>query len=398
MATRPFIADRLAPFATNIFTAINTLAAKHNAVSLSQGFPDFDGPDFVKQAAADAIFAHHNQYAPMSGVPALRQAIAARFGRDSGLPCDPDTQVTVTCGCTQALPSAVFGICNPGDEVILFEPFFDIHRSSIIMAGCTPVPVTLHRPPGCGRVTAPFAFRPEELAAAFTPKTRAILINTPHNPTGKVFTREELALIAELCIKHNVIAICDDVYERLLFDPALPHIHLATLPGMADRTITLSSLGKTFSLTGWKIGWAIAAPGLTLAVRAAHQFLTFSIATPLQHAAAVALNREAEYTPLLVQRLIANRDSLADALGSLGFTYYFPPSGYFIIADHTSRGFADDFAFVEHIISRAGVAAIPCSAFYHHTELGRPLVRFAFCKKPETVAAGIDRLKALFKS
>ena len=391
------LSERLRPYGTNIFTTITALANQHKAVNLSQGFPDFDGPEFIKHAAADAMRIHPNQYAPMAGIPVLRHAIAERFSRDTGLTCNPETDVTVTCGCTEALPASVMGTCNPGDEVILFEPFFDIHRSAIILAGCTPVPVTLHRAPGTGRITAPFAFKESELRAAFTSKTKAILVNTPHNPTGKVFSRAELSLIAELCVKHDAIAICDDVYERLTFDDALPHIHLAALPGMANRTITLSSLGKTFSMTGWKIGWAVARPELSACVRAAHQFLTFSIATPLQYAAAEALRREAEALPPLVARLKANRDKLADALLDLGLTIYFPPSGYFIMADFTALGFDDDFKFVHHLIEKVGVATIPCSAFYANSHLGKPLVRFAFCKKPETIDTGIERLRVGLK-
>jgi N-succinyldiaminopimelate aminotransferase len=394
---RPRIADRLAPFGTNIFTTITALANQHQAVNLSQGFPDFDGPEFIRQTAAEALLREPNQYAPMPGVPALRRAIAERFTRDTGLPVDADASVTVTCGCTEALPAAVFGTYNPGDGVILFEPFFDIHRSSIVMAGCRPIPVTLHRPQhaaGVGIVREPFRFDEAQLRAAFASGPRAILVNTPHNPTGKVFTREELQLIADLCIAHDVIAICDDVYERLTFDPVLPHVHLATLPGMAERTITLSSAGKTFSLTGWKIGWAVAPPELTRSVRAAHQFLTFSVAPALQIGIAAALAREAECVSPLVATLRANRDLLADALVKLGCDIYFPPSGYFVMADIAPLGESDDFEFVQRLIATRKVAAIPASAFYHTRHLGRTLVRFAFCKRPETVAEGIRRMAA----
>jgi len=400
----PHLSVRLRPYSTNIFTTITALANQHQAINLSQGFPDFDGPDFIKHAAADALLTKSNQYAPMPGIMELRRALAQRFTNDSGLACSPDTDVTVTCGCTEALPAAVFGITNPGDEVLLFQPFFDIHRTSIILAGCTPVPITLHTPtealdePSALAGPNQFWFDPAALKAAITPRTRAIVINTPHNPTGKVFTRAELALIAELCVKHNLVAICDDVYERLLFDPALPHIHLATMPGMAERTITLSSLGKTFSLTGWKIGWAIACPALSACVRAAHQFLTFSIATPLQHAAAVAIAREAECLPPLVSLLKANCELLGQTLDNLGMKPYLPPSGYFIMADVralcTKLNLANDVALVHWLIEHAGVATIPCSGFYADPALGKHMVRFAFCKKRETVIEGARRLTA----
>lgn len=390
------IATRLRPFGTNIFTTMSRLAAQHGAVNLSQGFPDFDGPDFIKDVARDALYNQPNQYAPMPGVPALRQAIAARFSRDTGLACDPDTMVTVTCGCTEALPATVLGLCNPGDEVIFFQPFFDIHKTSVILANCTPRVVTLRRPDASH---PHFWFDPADLERAFTPRTRAIVVNTPHNPTGKVFTRDELALIARLCIERNVVAITDEVYERLVYDPALPHINLASLPGMAERTVTLSSIGKTFSLTGWKIGWAVASPELTAAVRAAHQFMTFSIATPLQFAAAAALTREAEAVAPLARTLVESRDLLNSALVGLGFVTHPAPSGYFILADYTpllKPGEAvDDHAYSQRLIERVKVAAIPASAFYQDAELGRPMLRFAFCKKPETIREGVRRLQGL---
>lgn len=374
---------------------MSRLAAEHGAVNLSQGFPDFEGPAFVKEAAAAALRDQPNQYAPMPGLPALRQQIAARFTRDTGLPADPDIQVVVTAGCTEAIAAAILGICDPGDEVVLFEPYYDSYRACVAMAGCVPRFVSL-RPHADGE----FRFDEADLRAAFTPRTRAVLVNTPHNPTGKVFTREESTLIAALCCKHGVIAITDEVYERLLFDPARrPHISLAALPGMAERTITLSSLGKTFSLTGWKIGWAVAPADLAAAVRSAHQFLTFAVATPLQHAAAVALNREADYIPELLALLSGNRDRLAAALRALGFRVYDPAGTYFIIADHTPLsaplGIRSDTDFCMHLIRHAGVAAIPPSVFYEHKDLGSSLLRFAFCKKPETIEEGVRRLSRL---
>jgi aspartate/methionine/tyrosine aminotransferase len=398
-----FTSSALRPFGTTIFTTMTRLAQQHGAVNLSQGFPDFDGPGFVKDAAARAMRELPNQYAPMPGVPALRQQIAARFERDTGMPADADTMVTVTAGCTEAIAATMLGLCNPGDEVILFEPFYDSYRACVAMAGCVPRVVSLKpraggagSAAGMGGELGEFTFDEDELWDAFTENTRAIVINSPHNPTGKVFTQAELEVIANLCQKHDCLAICDEVYERLLFDAGeRPHVSLASLPGMAERTVTLSSLGKTFSLTGWKIGWAVAPAAITAGIRAAHQFLTFAVATPLQHAAAEALAREGEYVPGLVADLRLRRDELNAALRGLGFATHLPRAGYFIIADHSKFGFHDDAAFCKHLIEQIGVAAIPPSVFYERAELGHKLVRFAFCKKPETIAEGIRRLQKL---
>ena len=391
-----FTATALRPFGTTIFTTMTRLAQQHGAVNLSQGFPDFDGPEFLKDAAAKALRDQPNQYAPMPGVPALRQAVADRFTRATQVPVDPDTMVTVTAGCTEAIAATILGLCNPGDEVILFEPFYDSYRASVAMAGCTAKVVALRPSARNGQDLGAFTFDEDELWDAFSEDTRAILINTPHNPTGKVFSLAELEIIANLCQKHDCLAICDEVYERLLFDAAAhPHISLASLPGMAERTVTLNSLGKTISMTGWKIGWAIAPAAITSGIRAAHQFLTFAVNTPMQHAAAAGLAREEEYVRDLVERLRARRDELHAGLRNLGFATHLPAAGYFIIADHTPFGFHDDAAFCKHLIEQIGVAAIPPSVFYERPDLGRSLVRFAFCKKPETIAEGLRRLQKL---
>ncbi|MBC7773290.1 MAG: aminotransferase class I/II-fold pyridoxal phosphate-dependent enzyme [Pyrinomonadaceae bacterium] len=393
---RDSLAASLAPFGTTIFTTMTKLALQHGAVNLSQGFPDFDGPEFVKDAAIKAMRDGHNQYAPMPGIPALRLAIAQRWNTSSGLIADPDTEVTVTSGCTEAIAAALLGICNPGDEVILFEPFYDSYRASVAMARAVPVFVTLHaRADGAPGGARTFAFDPGELRAAFTPRTRAVLVNTPHNPTGKVFSRDELGLIAELCIKHDVIAISDEVYERLTFDERKPHVHLAALPGMAERTITLSSLGKTFSLTGWKIGWAIAPVPLTRAVRAAHQFLTFATSTPLQHGAVAAIDQGEDYIRGLVEQYRKGREFLSSALRDIGFGVFDCEGTYFIMADHTALGFKDDVEFCTHLTTKVGVAAIPPSVFYHNAAYGKSLARFAFCKKMETLERAAERLQVL---
>lgn len=381
------------------------LATEHGAVNLSQGFPDFDGPAFVKDAAISAIGANgaegQNQYARMMGVPPLNKAIAAYWLSRTGQSIDPDACITVTTGCTQALPSVMLGLINPGDRVVTFEPFYDSYRAVIAMAEAKPSYVRL-RPDAAGR----FTFDERELRAAFAQRPKAILVNTPHNPTGTVFSRSELELIARLCVENDVLAITDEVYERLVFDPAQPHVHLATLPGMAERTITLSSLGKTFSLTGWKIGWVIAPEPLTKGIRAAHQFLTFGAATPLQHAAAVALRDGDAYVRELVQHFAAMRDMLAGALTNLGFRVFMPAGTYFIMADwtgiagivdrlrsHASRHEATDVDFAEFLTREAKVAAIPPSFFYDDATAGRAFVRFAFCKKRETIEEGVRRMQ-----
>jgi aspartate/methionine/tyrosine aminotransferase len=391
------IADRLRPFGTTIFTEMTRLAIQHGAVNLAQGFPDFDGPAFVKAGAAAAMGLDgadgQNQYARMFGLPVLNRAIAAAWKRWGGADVDPDAQVTVTSGCTEAIAATLLGLVNPGDEVILFEPYYDSYRASVAFAAGVPRFVTLHAPTAAGHE---FRFDPDDLRRAFNPRTRAILVNTPHNPTGKVFTRDELSLIASLCLEHGVTAITDEVYERLVYDPAQrPHVRLATLPGMADRTVTLSSLGKTFSLTGWKIGWAIAPPHLTAAIRAAHQFLTFATATPLQVGAAAALEHGEPYVHDLVERLRAAREFLGRALEDLGFRVFRPAGTYFIMADHSALGMGDDVAFCRRLTAEFGVAAIPPSVFYDHPEHGRPLARFAFCKKMETLEQAVERLARL---
>jgi aspartate/methionine/tyrosine aminotransferase len=379
------IADRLQPFGQTIFTTITRLAVEHDAVNLGQGFPNFDGPDFVKQAAADAMDAGDNQYPRSFGVFPLVEAIADRFTRDTGLAVDPTRHVTVTSGCTEALAASFLGLLEPCDEVVLIEPTYDAYRPDAALAGAVPRFVTL-RPPD-------FLLDGDELRAAFSPRTRAIVVNTPHNPTGRVFGRDELGMIAALCREYDAIAITDEVYERMVFDGT--HLSLATLDGMWDRTVTLSSLGKSFSLTGWKIGWAIAPDHLTEGVRAAHQFLTFATATPLQHGAAAALRAPDGYYRDLEAAYRRRRDVLASGLADLGFEVYRSQGTYFMLADHTAFGFADDVAFVEHLITHTGVAAIPPSAFYHRPGDGASLVRFAFCKDEATLTRALDRLAAL---
>jgi len=405
------VVGRLAPFGTTIFAEMTRLANEHGAINLAQGFPDFDGPGYVKDAAVRALLDGHNQYARLQGVPDLGAAIAGFWERQTGRRLDPAGEVTVTSGCTEGLAATLLGLVEPGDEVVLFEPYYDCYRADVVLAGGVVRTVTLratgpawdpreHRSGDrCHQEGPPaFTFDAAELEAAFTERTRAIVLNTPHNPTGKVFTRAELGLIAELCVRHDVLAITDEVYERLVFADEPGHIRLATLPGMWERTVTLSSLGKTFGLTGWKIGWAIAPPPLSAAVRAAHQFLTFCAPTPLQHGAACALSETAlaeEYARDLVATLRRARDYLAAALVDLGLTVYRPDGTYFIMADHTPMGFASDVEFCRHLTAEIGVAAIPPSVFYATPGAGARLARFAFCKRTETLEEAVRRLRKL---
>ncbi len=391
----PFkIAERAAGYGTAIFTEMNVLAKQHQAVNLSQGFPDFDGPEVVKEAAMAAIREGHNQYAQAIGQPELRQAVADHAQRFYGQIVDPENEVTVATGASETLFDAILGLVNPGDEVIVFEPFFDIYIPDVQIAGGVMRYVPLRPSPIASGLA--WNFDPGELAAAFNARTRAIIINTPHNPTGKVFSREELTVIAEQCQKWNVIAITDEVYEHIVFGGA-QHVRLATLPGMAERTVTISSQGKTFGFTGWKIGWAIAPADLTLGIRRLHQTIPYATTTPLQMAAAFALGLDDEYYHSLAADYQQKRDYLAGILRQAGLTVTKPDGTYFIMAGIEALGFADDLAFCRHLVAQIGVAAIPPSAFYcdAHKALGQSYVRFAFCKKQETLERAAERLANL---
>lgn len=366
---------------------MSMLAIKHGAINLGQGFPNFDGPEFVKEAAIQAIRDGKNQYARGYGIPDLNSAIAARFKKDSGLVVDPETEVTVTSGCTEAIAATILGLINPGDEVILFAPFYDSYEATLSMAGADIKCITL-RPPD-------FAIPINELRSAISKKTRAILMNTPHNPTGKMFTREELNEIASLCIENDVLVFSDEVYDKLAFE--MEHISVASLPGMYERTVTLNSLGKTFSLTGWKIGWAIAPPHLTWGVRQAHSFLTFATNTPGQWAAAAALRTPDSYYVELKRDYAAKKQILVEGLKEAGFKV-FPSSGtYFVVVDHTPFGLENDIAFCEFLIKEVGVVAIPTSVFYLNPEEGKNIVRFTFCKDEGTLRSAVERMKAKLK-
>ncbi len=388
---RPALSRRLTGFGTTIFTEITRLANQHGAVNLGQGFPDFDGPEFVKEAAIRAIREGHGQYARMTGIPALNAALAAKYCRDWGLDYDADAEITVTSGATEAIWCAIQGLVDVGDEVVIFEPYYDSYKASILNAGGIPRAVTIHRPatPG-GR----WCFDPDELRAAVTERTRVILLNTPHNPTGKVFTREELSLVAELAIDRDLVVVSDEVYEHLVY--AGEHVSIATLPGMRKRPVVVSSLGKTFSLPGWKIGWTCAPPRLTAAVRAAHQFVTFATATPLQHGAVAAIEAPRSYYDELLSTYRGRLDQLAAGLETAGFDVFRPEGTYFVAAGIERFG-RDDVAFVKHLVEHVGIAAIPPSVFYDRPAFGRDWVRFAFCKKESTIAAALERLPRLLQ-
>ncbi|MCG6919577.1 MAG: aminotransferase class I/II-fold pyridoxal phosphate-dependent enzyme [Acidobacteria bacterium] len=381
---RPPLTARLAPFGTSVFAEMTALAHRHNALNLGQGFPDFDGPVFVMEAAIEAMKAGHNQYAPMPGVPGLRRAIAEHQRRFYGLEHDPDAGITVHAGATGALCATLQALLDPGDEVILFEPFYDAYRPGISLAGARERVVPLV-PPG-------FTFDPAALEATVGPTTRLLLLNSPNNPAGKVFSRPELETIAGLCVRHDLLAVTDEVYEHIVFEGE--HIPLATLPGMRERTVTISSAGKTFSLTGWKIGWTCAAPPLAAAVRAAHQFVTYAVATPFQHAMARALGAPDDYYDGLREGYRARRDRLCQGLADIGFQVEAPPGTYFANADIRPLGFDDDVAFCRMLPERVGVAAVPLSAFL--LEGGpRHMVRFAFAKDEATLDDAVHRLRGL---
>jgi N-succinyldiaminopimelate aminotransferase len=374
----------MAPMGTTIFAEMSAMAVATKSVNLGQGFPDTDGPAVVAEAAAAAIMAGRgNQYPPGPGVPELRRAIAAHQQRFYGLDVNPDTEVLVTAGATEAIAAALLALTEPGDEVIAFEPYYDSYAACIALAGAVRVPVTL-RPPG---------FRPDldALRAAITPRTRLILLNTPHNPTGAVFSRAELTAIADLAVEHDLLVITDEVYEHMVFDGE--HVPIVTLPGMAGRTVTISSAGKTFAFTGWKIGWVTGSAELVTAVRTVKQFLTFVSGGPFQYAVAEGLALPDSYYAQLNGDLRARRDLLCDGLAEAGFAVYRPAGTYFVTTDISALGETDGIAFCRSLPERAGVVAIPAAVFYDDAKAGESLVRFAFCKKPEVLEEALTRLR-----
>lgn len=381
----PVPGGRLAPFATTIFAEMTSLAVSTGSINLGQGFPDTDGPKQIADAAIAAIRAGQNQYPPGSGVPALRLAVAEHQRRCYGLDYDPEREVLVTTGATEGIAAALIGLCEPGDEVVMFEPFYDSYAASAAMAGAVAKMVTLHAPR--------WSWDPEDLRAALSPRTRLVLLNSPHNPTGKVFSDEELREIARVCVERDLVAVTDEVYEHLVYEGV--HAPLATFDGMRDRTVSLSSAGKTFSYTGWKIGWACGPAELVGRVRAAKQFLTFATGTPFQHAVAAGLAAGDDLIEPLRQSLRERRDLFCDGLEALGLTVYRPAATYFATTDVASIGEDDAVAFCRGLPARCGVVAVPSSVFYRDPAPGRTLVRWAFCKRPELLRDALVRLKAL---
>ncbi|WBP87935.1 pyridoxal phosphate-dependent aminotransferase [Kitasatospora cathayae] len=386
MGTRPLLNRRLAGMGTTIFAEMSALATATGSINLGQGFPDTDGPEEVREAAVRALReGRGNQYPPGPGIPELRTAIAEHQQRFHGLSYDPDTEVLVTAGATEAIAAALLALLEPGDEVIAFEPFYDSYAACIAMAGAIRRPLTLRAP----------AFRPDldELRALITPRTRLLLINTPHNPTGTVLTADELAGIAALAVEHDLLVVTDEVYEHLVFGAT--HHPVAALPGMRERTVTISSAGKTFSYTGWKVGWVTASPALVSAVRTAKQYLTYVSAGPFQYAVAEALRLPDSYFATFRADLLRKRDLLVDGLSSAGFRVFNPEGTYFITTDITPLGEKDGLEFCRSLPDRCGVVAIPNVVFYDNTDAGRSLVRFTFCKRDDVLREAVARLRRL---
>jgi aminotransferase len=385
--THARISAKAERFTESVIREMNRLAVNAGAVSLAQGFPDFPCPPELKVAVAEAVDADINQYAITWGSKPLRDAIATSTPRHFPAwgDIDPETQITVTCGATEAMIAAMLGLLDPGDEIVVFEPYYENYGPDAILAGATPRYVTLHEPD--------WSIDPDQLRAAFGPRTRAIVVNSPHNPTGKVFSRSELELIADLCLEFDALAFTDDIYEHIVFEGE--HVPLATLPGMAARTVSIHSMSKTYSVTGWRIGWAIAPANLSVGIRRVHDFLTVGAAAPLQAAAVVALGFPDSYYDELIAGYRARRDALLPSLRAAGFRVHEPAGAYYVMTDIRDLTDEDDVAFALRLIREPGVAAVPGSSFFSRPELGRTKLRFAFPKRLETLAGAADRLARL---
>ena len=381
-AAKRALARRTEGFTESVIREMTRLNAVHGGINLAQGFPNFPAPSAVKDAAKRAIDADVNQYAITWGSKSLRDALAATYADLYGMAVDPETMLTVTCGATEAMISTLLAIVDPGDEVIVLEPFYENYGPDADIAGATPVYVPLLPPHN--------VFDPDQLRAAFGPRTKAIIVNTPNNPTGRVFTRQELELIASLCIEHDAIAITDEIYEHILYQGT--HIPIATLPGMAERTITISGASKTFSVTGWRVGWIVAPAALTAGIRKVHDFVTVGAPAPLQEAVAAGLALGRPYYQTLSGEYRARRDILVPALQRAGFSPNVPEGAYYVLCDITPFGFDDDTLFARWLVSTVGVAGVPGSSFYSRPELGRHLIRFTFCKTHDLLNAASERL------
>jgi aspartate/methionine/tyrosine aminotransferase len=379
-----FQSARTERFTESVIREMTRLAVEHNAVNLAQGFPDFPAPEILKEAARDAIAADFNQYAITWGAKVFRDALAARYRRAYGLEFDPEREITVCCGSTEGMIASLLAVANPGDELVIFEPYYENYSPDALLCGAERKFVKLHPPD--------WRFDPDELRRAFSPRTKAIILNSPNNPTGRVFSREELEAIAALCREFDALAITDEIYEHILYDGA-QHIPMMAIPGMRDRTILVNSLSKTYSVTGWRVGWVLASPDLTGSIRKVHDFLTVGAAAPLQQAGAVALSLPESYYAALARDYTARRDKLLGVLETAGFRCFPPRGAYYIMTDISGFGYANDLEFARHLIENAGVAAVPGSSFFADARAGAQMVRFCFCKKYETLDEVEARLR-----
>lgn len=381
-----FRSRRTSQFTESVIREMTRLALQHNAVNLAQGFPDFGAPEEIKRAAQEAIAADYNQYAITWGAKPFRDAIVAKYQKWYGLDYDPEREITVCCGATEGMIASLLAVTDPGDEIIIFEPYYENYGPDALLCDAQRKLVAL-RPPD-------WTFDPEELRRAFSPRTKAIIVNSPNNPTGKVFTRAELEIIADLCREFDALAITDEIYEHILYDGA-SHVPIATLPGMRERTVLVNSMSKTYSVTGWRVGFVLAAPDLTDSIRKVHDFLTVGAAAPLQEAGVTALRLPDAYYEKLRFEYQNRRDVLLNHLMNAGFRTFRPQGAYYIMADIADFGFADDVAFVRHMIERVGIAAVPGSSFYHDSGEGSSIIRFCFCKKYETLEQAGNRLRRI---
>ncbi|MGA8432524.1 MAG: aminotransferase class I/II-fold pyridoxal phosphate-dependent enzyme [Candidatus Sulfotelmatobacter sp.] len=393
---RNFLSDKVGQFTESVIREMTRQAMLYGAVNLAQGFPDFPAPAEIKLAAQQAVGADINQYAITWGAKKLRDAIARQMGVWQGISVDPEKEITVCCGSTEAMISTLLAVCNAGDEVVIFEPFYENYGPDSVLSGARPVFVKL-RPPSLPN--GDWTFDEKELRRAFARQTssgqvKAIILNTPNNPTGKVFTRPELELIRDLCIEFDVLAITDEIYEHILFD-GTKHISMASLEGMRERTVTINGMSKTYSVTGWRVGWAVAPEEITNAIRKVHDFLTVGAPAPLQEAGATALSLPADYYARLAEGYRVRRDRLIPALTSAGFKCYLPRGAYYVMTDISAFGFKNDAEFTKYLVKEIGLAAVPGSSFYRDPRDGAQQVRFAFCKKPETLDAAADKLRKL---